>query len=62
MIGLLVLCVIVGLVVWLLSLLPIPAPFSTIILVVGILIVVVAVLQTLFGFDLLESSRGVFHR
>jgi uncharacterized protein (DUF697 family) len=62
MISLLVLCVVVGLIVWLLSLLPIPAPFSTIILVVGILIVVVAVLQTLFGFDLLNSTQGVFRR
>ena len=58
MLGLLILAVVVGLIVWLLSLLPIPAPFGTIILVVGILIVVIAALQVLFGVDLAGSLRG----
>jgi hypothetical protein len=42
----------VGLVVWLLSLLPIPAPFQQIILVIGVIVVVVAVFQTFFGVDI----------
>ena len=59
MLSLLLLAVVVGLIVWLLSLLPIPSPFQTVILVIGILIVVVAALQTLFGVDLVGSLRGL---
>ena len=60
MIGLLILAAVVGLVVWLLSLLPIPAPFQQVILVIGILIVVVAALNVLFGISLIGSLHGVF--
>lgn len=59
MFDLLLLIVAVGLVVYLLSLLPIPAPFNQIILVVGILIVVVACLQFLFGINVVGHLRGV---
>ena len=59
MLSLLLLVVVVGLIVWLLSLLPIPAPFQTVILVIGILIVVVAVLQQLFGINLVGEMKGL---
>lgn len=59
LISLLILAVVVGLVIWLLSLLPIPAPFQQIILVIGILIVVVAVISTLFGIDLVGHLRSL---
>lgn len=49
---LLILVAVVGLLVWVFSLLPIPAPFQQIILVIGVIIVVIALLQTLFGVDL----------
>lgn len=48
----------VALVVWLLSLLPLPAPFQQIITVLGVVICVLACLQTLFGVDLLGHFRG----
>jgi hypothetical protein len=59
MLSLLLLAVVVGLIVWLLSLLPIPAPFQTVILVIGILIVVVAALQALFGVNLIGEMKGL---
>lgn len=49
---LLLFVVAVGLIVWVLSLLPIPAPFNQIILVIGVIVVVIALLQALFGVDL----------
>ena len=51
----------VALIVWLLSLLPIPAPFNQIILVIGVIIVVVACLQLLFGVNLLGHLKGRWH-
>ena len=48
-----ILCAFVGLVVWGLSLLPIPAPFQKLILVAGIIIVVLAFFQDVLGFNLL---------
>jgi len=48
----------VGLLVWLVSLLPIPAPFNQIVMVLGIIIVVISCLQFLFGIDLLGHVRG----
>lgn len=51
LIDLLVLVVVVGLVVWALSLLPLPAPFQQVILVIGIIIVLIALLQVLLGID-----------
>lgn len=48
----------VALVVWLLSLLPLPAPFQQIILVIGIVCCVLACLQLLFGLDLVGHFRG----
>ena len=53
------LVVAVALVVWLLSLLPIPAPFNQIILVVAILIVVVACLHFIFGVDILGRMHSI---
>ena len=61
LLSLLLLVAAVALVVWLLGLLPLPAPFQQIILVIGIVIVVIACLQTLFGVDLLGHTRGLFH-
>ncbi len=58
MLSLLVFVVVVGLVVWVLSLLPIPAPFNQIVLVIGIIIVVIACLQVLFGIDIQGSMRN----
>jgi len=52
MLSLLIFVIVVGLLVWLVSLLPIPAPFNQIVMVLGIIIVVVACLQFLFGIDL----------
>lgn len=49
---LIILVAVVGLLVWVFSLLPIPAPFQQIILVIGVIIVVIALLQALFGVDL----------
>jgi len=51
-IDLIVLVAVVGLLVWVFSLLPIPAPFQQIIMVIGVIVVVVALLQVLFGVDL----------
>lgn len=48
----------VALIVWLLSLLPLPGPFQQVILVIGIVCVVLACLQLLFGVDLLGHFRG----
>ena len=58
MLSLLIFVVVVGLLVWLVSLLPIPAPFNQIVLVLGIIIVVIACLQFLFGVNLLGQLRG----
>jgi hypothetical protein len=58
MLNLLIFVVVVGLLVWLVSLLPIPAPFNQIVMVLGIIIVVIACLQFLFGIDLLGHIRG----
>jgi hypothetical protein len=52
LLDLLIFVAVVGLIVWLLNLLPIPEPFHKIILVIGVIVVVVAVLQALFGVDL----------
>jgi hypothetical protein len=49
---LLLLVAAVGLVVWALSLLPIPAPFMQIITVIGVIICIVALLQFVFGVNL----------
>lgn len=57
LLNLLIFVVAVGLVVWLLSLLPIPAPFNRIVTVVGVVIVVVACLQVLFGVNLLGHLK-----
>jgi hypothetical protein len=57
MLSLLIFVIVVGLLVWLVSLLPIPAPFNQIVLVLGIIIVVVACLQFLFGVDLWAHTR-----
>ncbi len=59
MISLFGLVVFVALIVWVLSLLPIPAPFNQIILVVGILIVVMAFLQFAFNVDLVPYVRNI---
>lgn len=60
MLGLLIFVVVVGVIVWLLSLIPIPAPFNQIVLVIGVLIVVVACLQFLFGINLFSHSQGIW--
>lgn len=57
LIDLLLLVAAVAIVVWLLGLLPLPAPFQQIITTLGVIIVVIAVLQTLLGVDLV----GHFH-
>lgn len=57
MLDLLLLVAAIGLVVWLLSLLPIPAPFNQIVTVIAIIIVVLACLQFLFNIDLLTHLR-----
>ncbi len=58
MLSLLIFVVVVGLIVYVLSLLPIPAPFNQIIMVIGIVIVVIACLQVLFGVDLQTHMRN----
>lgn len=60
LLNLLALVVLVALVVFFLRMLPLPAPFDQIVLVIGILIVVVACLQMLFGVDLLGHMRHAF--
>ena len=62
MLSLLIFVVVVGLVVWLVTLLPIPAPFNQIVLVLGVIIVVIACLQFLFGVDLLGHARSMNFR
>lgn len=52
------LVVAVAIVVYILGLLPIPAPFNQIIMVVGILVVIVAALQFLFGVNLFGTMSG----
>jgi len=59
MLSLLLFVVAVGLIVWLVSLLPIPAPFNQVVMVIGIIIVVIACLQFLFGVDLLSHGRNL---
>ena len=43
---------VVGLIVWVFSLLPIPAPFQQIILVIGVIACVLALLQFAFGMNI----------
>lgn len=57
MIELIVFVIIVGLLVWACGLLPLPAPFQQVILVIGIVVVVVAVVQTLFGINILPLQH-----
>ena len=59
LLNLLILVVVVGLVIWLVGLLPLPAPFQQIVLVIGVIVVVIACLQTLFGIDLLGHARSL---
>ena len=59
LLNLLILVVVVGLVIWLVGLLPLPAPFQQVIMVIGIIIVVIACLQTLFGIDLVGHMRSL---
>ena len=49
LIWLIVLCVVGGLVYWLITLLPLPPPFKQIILVAFVLIAILMVLGTFFG-------------
>ncbi len=56
---LLIFIVVVGLLVYVLSLLPIPEPFAKIVQILAVVIVVVACLQVLFGVNLLGSLRAV---
>lgn len=49
---LIIFVVVVALIVWALSLLPLPAPFQQIILVIGIVACVLALLQFAFGMNL----------
>jgi len=51
-IDLIVFVAIVGLLVWIFSLLPLPAPFQQIIMVIGIIACVLALLQFVFGVNL----------
>jgi len=51
----------VGLLVWVLSLLPIPAPFQQIILVVGVIACVLALLQFVFGVNIGGHFSGRWH-
>jgi hypothetical protein len=59
MISLLILVLVVGLLVWVVSLLPLPAPFQKIIVVLGVIIVVAAILSALFGIDVLGHLRSL---
>ena len=59
---LIILVAVVGLLVWVFSLLPIPAPFQQIILVIGVIIVVIALLQALFGVDLSTHFQHRWNR
>jgi hypothetical protein len=52
LIDLIIFVAVVGLIVWVFSLLPIPAPFQQIILVIGIIACVLALLQFVFGLNL----------
>ena len=49
LIAIIILCVIAGLIYWLVSLLPLPAPFPTIIQVCVILIILLYAVGLLFG-------------
>ena len=53
--------VVVALVVWALSLLPLPAPFQQIITVIGIVACVLALLQFVFGLNLGTHFSGRWH-
>ena len=57
-IDLIVLVAVVGLLVWVFSLLPIPASFQQIILVIGVIVVVIALLQVVFGVNLGGHFQG----
>jgi hypothetical protein len=48
-VNLLITIALIGLVAWLLTLLPLPAPFGTIIIVVAVIACVVAVVRSLGG-------------
>jgi hypothetical protein len=52
LLDLIIFVAIVGLIVWAFSLLPLPAPFQQIILVVGVIACVLALLQFAFGVNL----------
>ena len=57
-IDLLIFVAVVGLLVWVFSLLPIAAPFQQIILVIGVIVVVIALLQAVFGVNLFGHFGG----
>lgn len=59
LIDLLILVVVVAIVVWLILLIPMVAPFRNIIIGVAILILVAAALSTLFGIDILGRMRSL---
>jgi len=61
MLSLLLLVVAVAFFVWLLGLITFLQPFKQILFAIGILIIVVAVLQQLFGVDVLGAMRHAFH-
>ncbi len=62
LLNLIILIVVIALVVWLLGLLPLPAPFQQVIMVLAIIIVVFACLQVLFGIDILSHMRSLGSR
>lgn len=57
LLGLLLLTVVVAFLVWLLGKVSFVAPFHEIVVALGVLIIVVAALQVLFGIDLLNEMR-----
>jgi hypothetical protein len=62
MIELLIFVVVIGVLVWLISLIPLPAPFQQIVLVIGIIVCVIACLQFLFGLNVFGHFQGrYFH-
>jgi hypothetical protein len=54
-ISLLIFVVVVGLLCWVVTLLPLPAPFAKIVIVLGVILVVARILAQLFGISLLGS-------
>jgi hypothetical protein len=55
--NLLLFVVVVGLICWLITLLPLPAPFAKIVIVLGVILVVARILAQLFGISLLGGLR-----